>query len=550
VRRVSEVGPYGLNSPPFPGFPVERLGTLPTPLHTRLLPAGEAQARASAVSGPFSAPPGGYLPLSAEELPELLRWSWEERVPLVPRAGGTGMPGGNLGPGLIIELLPSPEPMRWLDERSGRLRVPAGQTGRAIAAMAATRGRFLPFLPSSGPWCRIEGMVANNAAGAWSFRYGSISAWVEAIEGVFAWGEPFRVGRHEPVPAPFPELARKLEHRFGTPPGDSVPLPGWPAVRKNSSGYPLDRFLAEGDPTQLLVGSEGTLGMITAVELVLPRQPTERVLALIPVDSLEELSSRCEEIRALEADCCEFLGERLIRMAGLDRDPEVAPLVRGSAALLMVELSGEGADLTTRAEALRRLGRGGAIQGGITTRGVQTSDPVRREALWQIRHAASPTIAREAAAGRVSTQFIEDSVVPPAALAPFLRELDRILEEAGLEAVIFGHAGDGHPHVNPLIDLGNPAWRTQLRTVLERTVELVAGLGGTLSGEHGDGRLRSPYVERMWSPELVAAFRQVRTAFDPRGTLNPGVILPEEGFDPLEMLTPRPRSHPHHTAAE
>jgi FAD/FMN-containing dehydrogenase len=135
-------------------------------------------------------------------------------------------------------------------------------------------------------------------------------------------------------------------------------------------------------------------------------------------------------------------------------------------------------------------------------------------------------------------QFIEDSVVPPGRLVEYLRALEGILDRENTEAVMFGHAGDGNVHVNPLVDVRTPGWRARVRRILEATVDLVAELGGTLSGEHGDGRIRAPFLERIWGPSLAAAFRQVKRSLDPAGVLNPGVVVPLPGQDPLRGLTP------------
>src|SRR5690606_33225472 len=120
----------------------------------------------------------------------------------------------------------------------------------------------------------------------------------------------------------------------------------------------------------------------------------------------------------------------------------------------------------------------------------------------------------------------------------YVRGLEDILARGGMDAVVFGHAGDGNLHVNPLVDPGIPGWRDRVRTVLDETVTLVATLGGTLSGEHGDGRLRAPFLDRIWPAPLVAGFAEVKRALDPRGFLNPGVVLPLPGQDPLEGLWP------------
>jgi FAD/FMN-containing dehydrogenase len=198
--------------------------------------------------------------------------------------------------------------------------------------------------------------------------------------------------------------------------------------------------------------------------------------------------------------------------------------------MVLLEVEGERDEVETGLASLRRW----VDEEG--TGSVEAAGEEERERLWEVRHAASPLIARATERGRVSTQFIEDSVVPVAAVPAYLLGLDEILGRAGTEAVVFGHAGDGNIHVNPLVDVRTPGWRDRVRTILEETVTLVAELGGTLSGEHGDGRVRAPFLDRIWSPPLAAAFREVKTRLDPGGLMNPGVIVPLPGQDPLEGL--------------
>ena len=130
-------------------------------------------------------------------------------------------------------------------------------------------------------------------------------------------------------------------------------------------------------------------------------------------------------------------------------------------------------------------------------------------------------------------------MVPPDALGAYLSGLEEILRAADTDAVIFGHAGDANIHVNPLLDVRRSSWRDAARAILMDTVDLVADLGGTLSGEHGDGRLRAPFVERIWGPKLTACFEKTKATLDPAGILNPGVIIPCPNQDPLEGLWPQ-----------
>jgi len=485
------------------------------------------------------------------------------------------MPGGNLGQHLVVEIGSGFADAQLLDERSSprtrrgatsgegtpRVRAGAGCIAAEVEELVSKAGATLPFLPSSARWCTTGGLVANNGAGARSFGHGAAAAHVRVIEGILAWGEPFRIGDGGMVPEPFLRLLRELLGHIGdtgsasggvapaVPGASELPgIAGWPRLRKNSSGYALDRFLRSGNPVDLLTGSEGTLAFLTAVEFDTAPAPLARGLAILPARSPEELMEIALAAAELGTVTCEFLGRRFLEISGLEGDPEVGALARGSHALVLLEVEvGEGAKSRgddAVAEAERRLGEIRKLGEGLGGGGISATDTSDMHRLWGIRHAASPIIARQAEHGLVSTQFIEDSVVPPERLADYLRGLDEILAESGFDAVIFGHAGDGNVHVNPLVDVESPDWESRVRRTLDEVAGLVAGLGGTLAGEHGDGRLRAPLLERIWGAGNVEAFRRVKDALDPRGILNPGVILPLPGQDPLEGFTPRPRSWP------
>ena len=496
----------------------------------------EAAVRASAVSGPFQAAPTAYvIPEDEDDLGRLIRWAWENEIPLIPRGAGTGMPGGNLGPSVVVEIGPGFRDL-VLDPESSRIRAGAGAVGAGVDRAARGIGGFLPFLPSSGRWCTVGGMVANNAAGARSFRHGAICAWVEGLEGFYSWGERFNVGPGEPLPGPFAPILSSLRQML-SPTTDGC-LPGWPSIRKNASGYALDRFLRRSDPAQLLVGSEGTLAFITRADLRFAPLPEGRGLAMLRAegpDALTELALRAD---SLGATACEFLGRRLLELVETGLDPDVAELSAEAFALVIFEVMGPPDEVQSKLRALEQIGA--RTTGAVLT----TRDPEAVDRFWAIRHAASPIIAREADRGRFSTQFIEDSVVPPSALGTYLAGLDEILSGVRLDAVVFGHAGDANVHVNPLIEVEDPDWELRVRRALDEVTDLVAGLGGSLSGEHGDGRLRAPLLSRIWPPTLVRGFEKVKEALDPKGILNPGVIMPLPGQDPLEGLVPQASPHP------
>jgi len=282
----------------------------------------------------------------------------------------------------------------------------------------------------------------------------------------------------------------------------------------------------------LAVGSEGTLGIVTAAVLEAAPVPQARGVALLGVPDLAFLTGVATEAEGLSGvSACEYFGRRLAELGGLGGEAALAPLdlMEG---LLLVEVEG---DPETVGVGLARLRRLAGAAGAVTA-----TAPAEVERLWEFRHAASPTIAAALARGRRSTQFIEDAVVPVAVLGRYVEGLAEILRRHDTDAVVFGHAGDGNLHVNPLVDLGHPGWRHRVREILEETVSLVSSLGGTLAGEHGDGRLRTPFLPRIFHPDVVEAFAALKGALDPSGILNPGVVVPVPGMDPLAGLGDAP----------
>lgn len=472
-------------------------------------------------------PEGAVRPADPDDLALLVRWAAQARCPLVPRGAGTGIPGGNIGRGVIVHLAESFDHIGAPDIDSRTIEVGASAVAADVDRAARAAGLFLPPLPSSADRCTIGGMIANNAAGARSLRYGAIREWVDALDVVLATGDRWSV---TPTSAPPPPLARfRWTAEIGP---DQLPA-GWPRVRKNSSGYALDRYLATRSPVQILAGSEGTLAFVVAARLRLQPLPPARALAAVALRALDSIPRMAVAATELGAAACELFGQRFLRLAAPQAASLFAEPLHQCAAVLLIELEAESAHtIDDQVDSLSRISSetDAAILRVATT-------PVDVERLWEFRHAASPTIAAAVEQGVVPLRFIEDSVVPADRVPAYLDGVQRLLAEVDMEAAIFGHAGDGNIHVNPLVDITSPEWRARVRAALDATTDLVRKLGGTLSGEHGDGRLRAPLLDRIWPPHLVAGFQTLKAAFDPEGILNPGVILPEPGQDPLDGLS-------------
>ena len=469
------------------------------------------------------------VPHDAADVVTLVRWASATATSLIPRGAGTGMPGGNVGEGVAVDMVYGFGKMGELDLDQRRIRVGPGATLAALNSLCLPAGLRFPVDPSSAARCTVGGMIANNSGGSHTVRYGSTREWVHALEVVLADGSRSWLERGtEPT---HPAVRRILEEidRVLTPRRDLIAT-GWPRVRKNSSGYALKQYLQSGDAVDLLVGSEGTLALIVDAVLGLDPIPRETGLALLEFTSLEAAGEAVVALLAEEPATCEILDRtflELVREGGAD---SAYPLRPGLEAILLVEVEGESpAEVASRLDAVRTAVAALASHASIATA------PAEQHAFWEIRHAASPLIAARAGE-RLSMQFIEDGVVPVDRLPDYIRALRAVLARHELPAVIFGHAGDGNLHVNPLVDVRVEGWRETIEAVLLELAEVVAELGGTLSGEHGDGRLRAPLLQTVWGPELVSLFRSVKNAFDSQGILNPGVILPLPGQRPFDSL--------------
>jgi FAD/FMN-containing dehydrogenase len=455
------------------------------------------------------------VPRDRDDLASLAHWASAHRVALVPRGAGSGMGGGNVGDGVVVDLTALPRRLE-VDAERRRARASASTTLAELNLAAGGAGLRLPPDPSSGRWATLGGMLSTNAAGARTVRYGSVRRWVEAVELVTADGEvtelrrgrsPGRslaVARFDSDAAPAIRAAAELVRaRF-------------PRTRKNASGYALDAWLESGDLVDLVVGAEGTLGMVTAAEWRLDPEPAARGGLRIRLRTLDALPDAVTALLAHDPSAVELLDRSFLELVG---EP-------GPEAVLLVEVERD--DAAAAREAVEQA----AAAVAPWAAGVDTGfTAAAAERLWALRHAASPILAGLPDSRR-SLQVIEDGCVPVARLGDYVRAVRAAAAERGLAVVIFGHAGDGHVHVNLLPDLGRPGWETAVASLLETVTQALIGLGGTPSGEHGDGRLRAGFLSRVYGEEIVALFARVKRAFDPLGILNPGVILPGATAEP------------------
>jgi FAD/FMN-containing dehydrogenase len=449
------------------------------------------------------------VPRDREDVASLAHWASAHRVALVPRGAGSAMGGGNVGDGVVVDLTALPRRLA-LDEPARRARASASVTLAELNGAADRVGLRLPPDPSSGRWATLGGMISTNAAGARTVRYGSVRRWVESIELVTGDGETTELHRGGAAD-PRTLATDRFDAQAGAALRASADLvrSRFPHTRKNSSGYALDAWLDSGDLVDLVVGAEGTLGFVTAATWRLDPLPGTRAGLRVTLRTLDALPEAVAALLASEPSAIELLDRSFLELVGEPGE-----------AVLLVEIERE--DEAAARDAVRQARDAVAPYAeSVDTALTQAA----AERLWALRHAASPILAGLPETRR-SLQVIEDGCVPAARLGEYVRAVREAAAARDLPVVIFGHAGDGHVHVNLLPELARPDWERAVADLLQAVTDVLVRLGGTPSGEHGDGRLRAGLLGRIYGDEVMALFAMVKRAFDPLGILNPGVILP------------------------
>jgi FAD/FMN-containing dehydrogenase/Fe-S oxidoreductase len=476
-------------------------------------------------------PLGAVVPRHEADVLAVLDYARRHGIPITARGGGSGLAGQTLGRGLILDFSKHFRRIADPDPEGGTVRVQPGVVQAQLNRVLRRRGVHFAPDPSSSAWCTIGGMVANNAGGSHTIRHGAtrentVSLRVALADGTvidtapvpraaLAAGPPAGAGEAGSAPA---RLARGLaaiadRHR-------DVIDRHQPKTRRNASGYALREATGDViDLAQAIVGSEGTLGLVLDATLRVLPVPAARATALVLFDDLDRTGAAVVDILGSRPAAVELLDRTFVQVIR-DADPRTgATLPHGTEAILIVELDGDdGREVESRlADLARRL------EGRLATEVRRAARPEDTAKIWAIRKAASPILSRREGARR-NTRFIEDAAVHPERMAEFVRGLRALLAKYRLEAAIFGHAGDCNLHCNPMLDQKDGRDLRLMEDLAEEFVDLVIGLGGSLSGEHGDGRLRTPYLKRAYGP-LADVFGEVKSLFDPEAILNPGIIV-------------------------
>ena len=477
-------------------------------------------------------PLGVVAPRNREDLAVLIRYAAEQSIPLHARGAGTGLAGETLGQGLVIDF--SRHFRRILEIGAEHVVVQPGVVLDVLNARLAQIGRKIGPDPSHSESRTIGGMVGLDAAGIRSLKYGTTADHVRKLSVVFANGESADVG-FETWPSPedepdnFKELVvRKLGMIYRRQ--VDVLTRRRPKSRRNRAGYALgDAASPVGvDLARLLVGSEGTLALVTEITLRTVPIPRAQAVVVLPFGRIGDAASAVVECLKDGPSACELFDWRSLSLA---RD--VLPAMRtwiaeDAESALVVECDGD--DPTEVLDRLRRLTRRVEKLGLLVGEPAEATRRSDCDFLLGLRRLITPSLMRMKGPSR-PVPFMEDIAVPPEALAEYLRRLQDILKSFEVSWTLYAHAGDGQLHIRPFLDMGNPLDVARLEPMATAVLDAALDLGGSISGEHGCGLARTQFIRRQ-SGDLFHVFREVKDAFDPYNLLNPGKVV---GDDPHLM---------------
>ncbi len=529
-------------------------------------------------------PIGVVIPRGVDDLQRVVEYCRDERLPMLPRGGGTSLAGQCVSRAVVIDVSPTLTGLEWVSEEARACGVQPGITIDDLNDRLRGHGLFFAPDPATARQCNIGGAIGNNAAGTRSIRYGRTSESVEAVELLLSTGETVTLARGSGLTEP---IARRLSEGVIDICRRYEPFirERFPKTLRRNAGYGLDGMLADIDEAahrgvdpletlnlaRLVCGSEGTLGIVTHATLRLHPVPKAKGLAVIGFASMDEAIDAVVPLLGLHPSAVELLDDMVIGLARENIEcrefvelmpqpgeksgerearseeskagprPMSAPRSPLSAVLYVEFFSDHGTEeIAERFDRLRALIAERCPSAGVAC----YTDPESMARALKLRKAGEPLL-HGVPGSRKPLGFVEDNAVPVERLSEFVREFKRIVACKGTVAAFYAHASVGVLHVRPLLDLRDPADRKAMEEIAVEVSDLARSLGGVMSGEHGDGRARGPLLERYFGSELMRAFREVKALFDPMGLMNPGNIVPlGEHPESIESIHERTRVRP------
>jgi FAD/FMN-containing dehydrogenase/Fe-S oxidoreductase len=486
-------------------------------------------------------PLGVVAPRNEDELVAVVRYAAVHAIPLHARGAGSGLAGESLGLGLVIDF--SRYFARVVEIGPEHVVVQPGVVVDSVNAQLAPWGRRLGPDPSGSEACTIGGMIAGNSAGSRSLRYGTTADCVEELEVIWANAERAEVGL-EPWPSfddePPGDFKGSVTRKVAALLSRHADLIArqTPRAPRNRAGYALQSLRHDNrlDLARLIVGSEGTLALVTQARLRTVPIPAAQAVVMLSFGQLGDAAHAVMTCLSENPTACELLDWRTISLLREGLPGYRDWIQEGAQALLVVEFEDDDpALLPFRTRRLVERFRGSR---GLAAEPIEAFRRADCDRLLGLRKASLPLLMRMKGPGR-PVPFLEDVAVPPETLPDFLQQVQNVFKQREVNWTLYGHAGAGQLHMRPILDMRNAADRAKLEGLACEVYEAAWSVGGTISGEHGCGLARTQFLRRQYGP-LAQVFGDIKYAFDPQNLLNPGKIV---GDDP-HLATRNLRSMP------
>ena len=498
-------------------------------------------------------PVGVVIPRSEDDVIAVIETAGRHGVHVLPRGGGTSLAGQTVANAVVIDFSKYMRDVIEMNAEEGWVRTQPGVILDELNQKLAPTGMIFAPDPSTSNRGNVGGALGNNSCGAHSIVWGKTIDNVLELSVVLSNGDTATLGPVTGAALETKVAADSLEgsiyrslREIGDDNRDEV-LARYPKILRRVSGYNLDE-LSDGDGLDLarfVVGAEGTLLTITEAKLKIVPRPAFKALAVLHFNELGESMEATVALLELVPSAVELMDSMIVRQARSNLEySRTMDFIEGDPeALLVVEVTGGSeseveAKLDTVDARIRRAGLGYAVRRIIA--------PEDQAKVWAVRKAGLG-LMMSAPGDDKPLPFVEDTAVPPEVLPEFVRRFDEVVRSHGTTAGYYGHASVGCLHVRPLVNLKRRDGVGRMASIASDISDLVLEFGGSMSGEHGDGLVRSVWTEKMFGPKLYQAFRQVKQAFDPRGIMNPGKIVDappmtedlriSPAYRPLEVTT-------------
>ncbi|MEO9276568.1 MAG: FAD-binding oxidoreductase [Nitrososphaera sp.] len=423
------------------------------------------------------------FPRNETEIIKIVKFASRHHISITPRGAGTGLVGGALGKGIIMDM----SNLNKIKIQNNLVQVQCGVFKGNLDNILKKHHRFLGPNPSIGPYCTIGGMIATNASGRYSLKYGSMIDNLVQVRIVTSNGSVMTLpSDNSEIKKIVKIIPRDIAKKF-------------PQVTKNSCGYRIDRVLSRKDTPKLIAGSEGTLGIIVSAKIKTHRIPKKIILVIISYKTILDAVRDASDLVKTDPASVELIDKHIAKHVNI-RIP------KKSGCLIFVEFHND-----TDLEQIRKKSTGRILQ--IVT----SHEKIKK--LWNFRDAALGYSLHSISKNERMPTVIEDAVVPVKRLPMLMKLLNILISKYNLKIITYGHAGNGNLHIRPILRHKD---NKIIKEIAQEFFIGVIGIGGSITGEHGDGLARTEFIKLQYDAQTYAIFKRIKKSFDPYNIFNPG----------------------------